>query len=237
MFRRSGASIEFVADWQIGDALLRLVTQAQHRLTLVSPYNKHWGHLKREVSAARVRGVAVTVYYRADEPNPVVDYADVAGIPVRMLHAKIYASESAALVTTMNLVETSATYSREVGFLLRDARLRKEVDQYIKTLEDGADPTRASDAGIVRRNGFPAQRQQVENATDIARIMGDSGFCIECDDTLQFNRERPLCYSCYSRFGKNGTHSRCHKCGEPHATSLNQPLCPICADTQQPTGA
>ena len=33
MFRRSGASIEFVADWQIGDALLRLVTQAQQRLS------------------------------------------------------------------------------------------------------------------------------------------------------------------------------------------------------------
>ena len=43
MFGRSGAAVEFLADWQIGDALLRVIAQARQQLTLVSPYNKHWG--------------------------------------------------------------------------------------------------------------------------------------------------------------------------------------------------
>ena len=115
MFGRSGAAVEFLADWQIGDALLRVIAQARQQLTLVSPYNKHWGHLKREVAAAQQRGVAVTIYYRADEPGPLAEYAGVTVIPVRMLHAKIYANESVTLVTTMNLLETSAMYSPRSG--------------------------------------------------------------------------------------------------------------------------
>lgn len=94
MFGRSENAVEFLADWQISDAVLRVITQARQRLTLVSPYNKHWGHLKREVAAAHNRGVAVTICYRADEPSPLVDYDDITGVPVRMLHAKIYASEA-----------------------------------------------------------------------------------------------------------------------------------------------
>ena len=74
MFGRSGTAIEFLTDWQIGDGLLRIVREARQQLTLVSPYNRHWGHLKREVEAARRRGVAVTAYYRAEDPAHAPEY-------------------------------------------------------------------------------------------------------------------------------------------------------------------
>ncbi len=236
MFGRSGASVEFLADWQLSDALLRIVTQARERLTLVSPYNRHWGHLKREVIAAQSRGVAVTIYYRADEPSPMSDYENVKGIPIRMLHAKIYANESATLVTTMNLLETSASYSREVGFLVRDAKLQKEVDAYIKSLADGAVPEPSLGAEPVVGNSAIPRRPQVETASDIIDAINASGLCIECGIAKEFDLDRPLCVACYGRFGRNGMHKLCHKCGKAHRSRLNLPLCQPCDAARQAAG-
>ena len=263
MLRRSGGGVEFLADWQVGDALLRIVAQARQRLTLVSPYNRHWGHLKREVAAARQRGVAVTIYYRADEAAPLaqpdraatdkvmadgaadgVAANEVAVVPVRMLHAKIYANESVALVTTMNLLETSAMYSREVGLLITDAKLRRQVDDYIKSLHaDAATEAPKPDVPIpgasIPGAPIPEGRTAYRNgagrvpAAGIAEPAGkSSGFCIECGDAKGFEPERPLCIPCYARFGRKGAHRRCHRCGEPHPAQLNEPLCQPCRETR-----
>ena len=259
MFRRSGVGVEFLADWQVGDALLRIVAQARERLALVSPYNRHWGHLKREVASARQRGVAVTIYYRADEPDPLgqldrgtvdrgtgdrvtMDGAAVRGatgdsitaVPVRMLHAKIYANESVALITTMNLVETSAMYSREVGLLIADAKLRRQVDDYIKSLHDDA-VAEAPQPDAPIPEGRMAYRNGAGRVPTGAIAEAPAklpGFCIECGDAKGFEPERPLCAPCYGRFGRNGAHRVCHRCGEPHPAQLNEPLCQACREAR-----
>ena len=249
MLRRSGGGVEFLADWQVGDALLRIVAQARQRLTLVSPYNRHWGHLKREVTAARQRGVAVTIYYRADEPGPLgqpdraaADEAaadSVTVVPVRMLHAKIYANESVALVTTMNLLETSAMYSREVGLLIADAKLRRQVDDYIKSLHADAAVEAPKPDVPIPGAPIPEGRTAYRNGAGRVPVAGiaetaskSSGFCIECGDAKGFEPERPLCIPCYARFGRKGAHRLCHRCGEPHPAQLNEPLCQPCRETR-----
>ena len=233
MFGRSGKSVEFLADWQIGDALLRIVTQARRQLVLVSPYNKHWGHLKREVVSAYSRGVAVSIYYRADEPSPADEYDGLTGVPIPMLHAKIYANEQAALVTSMNLVETSANHSREIGFLVRDARLRQEISDYISSLSENAATGASPRMAGTNRNGS-ARLHHVETASDIIDIVNETGFCIECRDPLTFDPGKPLCPPCYSRYGRNSVHQHCHNCGSNYSALLNQPLCPNCATTHSP---
>ena len=229
MLGRRGNDVEFLIDWQIGDALLRLITQSKEKLMLVSPYNRHWGHLKREVVAAKRRGVAVTIYYRSDEADPSNDYDDIFAIPVRMLHAKIYANESAVLVTTMNLVETSSTHSREVGFLIRDPKLIAQISSYVAALGDGSE-TEVPPTSIARiRDRSATAQYRVETADDIAKVIDGFGFCIECVGRINLDRSKPLCPSCYARFGRNGEHSYCHRCGKPHSAKLNQPLCSTCA--------
>ncbi len=229
MLGRRGNDVEFLIDWQIGDALLRLITQSKEKLMLVSPYNRHWGHLKREVVAAVRRGVAVTIYYRSDEADPSNDYDDIVAIPVRMLHAKIYANESTVLVTTMNLVETSSTHSREVGFLIRDPKLIAQISSYVAALGDGSETEVPSTSSARIRDRSATVQYRVETADDIAKVIDGFGFCIECAVRITLDLSKPLCPSCYSRFGRNGEHSHCHRCGQPHSTKLNQPLCPTCA--------
>ena len=245
MFGRSGAAVEFLADWQIGDALLRIIAEARQRLTLASPYNRHWGHLKREVAAAQQRGVAVTIYYRADEPGPGDDYEGVTATAVRMLHAKIYANERVALVSTMNLVESSAMYSRDVGMLVRDAKLRKEIDGYLELLAADADaasaPAAVSAAGIGARPGVGGgPRRQVQTPADIVKVINGSGagagFCIECGTAKDFDPVKPMCLVCYNHHGRNGTHKVCHRCGEGHPAQVNEPLCRSCREARLAAG-
>lgn len=231
MFGRSNAPVEFLTDWQIADGLLRIVREARQQLTLVSPYNRHWGHLKREIEAAQRRGVKIAAYYRAEDPGHAPEYEGAAVFPVRMLHAKIYANESVALVTTMNLLETSAAYSREVGFLVRDPRLRQEIDDYVQSLADAADAVPAA----APANPVPQQRTAsrtamatVQTPTEIAQVIAVSGFCIECGAAKDFDTDKPLCITCFSRYGRNSTHKVCHRCGNEHPARVNDPLCQNC---------
>lgn len=235
MFSRSKVSIEFLADWQINGALMQVISEARQRLTLVSPYNRHWGHLRREIAAAEQRGVDVTVFYRADEPSPLPEHDSITAVPIKMLHAKIYANETSALVTSMNLLESSAMYSRDVGLLVKDAALRREIDGFIRTLWDSVDADSSPAVAGARANGNSARLHRVSNANDIAQVIDIGGFCIECGSPVSFDPGKPLCPQCYSRHGRNGAHRLCHKCGEPHRTLLNEPLCRDCA-AQQPTG-
>ncbi len=231
MFGCSGTAIEFLTDWQIGDGLLRIVREARQQLTLVSPYNRHWGHLKREVEAAQRRGVAVAAYYRAEDPAHAPEYEGASITPVCMLHAKIYANEKVALVTTMNLVETSAAYSREVGLLVRDPKLRREIDEYVQSLADAAGTGRAAAPSslVQQRAASRPAIATVQTPTDIAQLIAVSGFCIECGTTKEFDERRLLCGSCYGRYGRSVTHKICHRCGEEYPARVSDPLCQKCS--------
>ena len=231
MFGRSHAAVEFLTDWQIADGLLRIVREARQQLTLVSPYNRHWGHLKREVEAAQRRGVKIAAYYRAEDPAHAPEYDGAAVFPVRMLHAKIYANESVALVTTMNLLETSAAYSREVGFLVRDPKLRQEIDDYVQSLADAVvvDPTPAPAHPVPQqRTASRPAMATVQTPTEIAQVIAVSGFCIECGAAKDFDTDKPLCITCFSRYGRNSTHKVCHRCGNEHPARVSDPLCQNC---------
>ena len=246
MFGRSRKSIEFLMDWQIADSLLRIIAEARRQITLVSPYNKHWGHLKRELEAAQNRGVNIIMYYRSDEANPVADYNGIDGIPVRMLHSKIYSNEKTTLLTTMNLLETSAAYSREVGLLIRDADLRREIDSYIKTLVDSQSrvqrTNRTATTATPGNNRETSARQQVNapqanDANEIAAFLDNLGFCIECRDRKPMDRTKPLCLDCFKSFRTHGTHKHCHQCGDSAPTQIHQPFCTTCSNAQLSAGA
>ena len=216
---------------------MQIISEAKQRLTLVSPYNRYWGHLRREIMGAQQRGVEVTVYYRADEQSPLASpliwHDSIKVVPVRMLHAKIYANESVALISSMNLLESSAMYSRDVGLLIRDAKLRREIDGYVQSLTESADADLPLNMGAAAGNGATVRKVEAATATDIARVIEVSGFCIECRTLISFDLNKPLCLPCYTEFGRTGTHKHCHKCSESHRTLLNEPLCRVCAAEQR----
>ena len=83
---------------------------------------------------ARKRGVKINRYYHQDKKDPADHFGGINSYPVADLHAKIYANENTVLVTSGNLNWGSWNQNREVGLLVRDAALVREVRDYVENL-------------------------------------------------------------------------------------------------------
>ena len=106
-----------------GGTLVDLVERASKRLILISPYFRPWDRLTEAIKTAReVRGIPVLLLVRA----PEAESSDVealkemrdAGVVVaslNRLHAKLYITHGEAILSSMNLLKSSALDSWEVG--------------------------------------------------------------------------------------------------------------------------
>ena len=223
----NGNAVKFLADWQVSETLMRIISDATKSITLVSPFNRHWGHLAREIFDAHDRGVDITIYHHANEANPLAECVGITAVPVQRLSAKIYANEMMSLVCTMNLDYGTAVNAHHAGILVLDPDIRSEIDAYILGLPKFA----ISEPSVNSRTTytpFDTPVQQVETPTDIAKIVSVDGFCIECGKPIALDTAKPLCPTCYARHRRIGKHKCCHACGIAATTRVTQPLCMVC---------
>ena len=149
---------------------------------------------------------------------------------------------------SMNLTESSGMNSREVGLLVQDTALFREISGYMKTLRPavGRNPETAT------QNNRQEQRQTVTAVNPVRErqqnciVCGktqpynpqkplcrdcwenDTGFCIRCGKTLPRDYGRPLClFPCY-KFHRWKQHVYCHLCGQDADTEVDKPLCNKC---------
>ncbi len=219
------ADSRFFSDHKIGMEILTLIEEARENLYLVSPYNNFAGHLTTTLSDALRRRVSITFLHRKDQEKEkndkkAIDWLrgqKVTLVAVEKLHAKIYLSEKAALLTSMNLLEHSMLNSCEVGvrFSKNDPEYH-ELKKYINTLIERAAPTPVPPPP---RQSTPRQPQQ-------------SGYCIRCMTAIFLNPAKPFCPYCYDIWAQwenpDYTEKYCHECGREHSTSMNKPACPDC---------
>ncbi|CAM4517472.1 phospholipase D-like domain-containing protein [Corallococcus exiguus] len=118
-FGRSNENPTFIPHSKISAAVQDLIEGAKRELTLVTPYFKPWNHLQNAIRGRLKEHVAVTLVIRADELTKTSAHlqpfaAEGARImSLDRLHAKLYMSERCAVLTSMNLLETSALNSWE----------------------------------------------------------------------------------------------------------------------------
>ncbi|MEX2374240.1 MAG: phospholipase D-like domain-containing protein [Dehalococcoidia bacterium] len=243
-----------LADDEVSPEILRVIREANKYVTLVSPYNKFWGHLKLAIQAAIQRGVQLTVVCREDEKGSqeAIHWLGREGATVyavERLHAKLMLNESAALVTSMNLLESSAQNSKEVAVLIRDGAMHKELCGYVNdrliaygsrvypASSQPANPSVArakphpSPAVIDPKKGGP-RPSRGRKLWKMAKVLVTGGRCIRCDKAIEYNPERPLCGDCFKVWNqhKNPSYAEvhCHRCGKESQTSLIKPLCRSC---------
>jgi hypothetical protein len=260
--------IEIINQNETVSRLYRLISEAERYLYLVSPYVSldKLRSLVRHVQGALSRGVKVKLVVRqkdfstgnndvlASESLPALRDAGLEVFVVKDLHAKIYLSEKNALMTSLNLLETSFNNSIEVGTWLRAGTpeyemlvrfLGQEIKPSLeKVIEQPAvgrpasaaakkPPSRArtqeqgnsdGDGGLLKKVGA-VLRAAVE-------FLPSRGFCIRCGESVDYEPGRPLCredYLVWKRY-EDPTYreSYCHSCGEPSGTSVAKPLCLDC---------
>ena len=150
-------SVRFVTDSEIGNEIIDLINKAEQKIILVSPYNNEWKEERPDMvkalrKAQRNPRITIIAYYNDCKETKKNQYPtsllpNIRGISVRSLHAKIYANESTVLITSHNLTKGSL-HNREVGLVIQDATLYREIKNYVETLTEVDETEREIDEDL-----------------------------------------------------------------------------------------
>jgi len=248
----------------IAHAVGVLIRQAQGEVWLVSPYVSlaDLGWLKRSVLEALRRGVEVHMLVREDRAKVELVETNAeelvaAGLDLRCLpdlHAKLYWSDQAAIVTSLNLLASSMNKSIELGIQIGPGPMHEMLRNFIMEkvvpfADDMPKARRAKEksdrkarsgkdkpfwAGIVSAStrGEPRPSPSPRTEKKPRASTSHDGHCIRCGDGIKFNPDRPLCRSCYGEWAQweNDEYEEdfCHACGDEVITSMARPLCRSC---------
>jgi phosphatidylserine/phosphatidylglycerophosphate/cardiolipin synthase-like enzyme len=231
--------MDVLSSTDISREVLALIEGAKQVLILVSPYFDPWERLTSEIKRAANRpGVKVVLLLRGgdDRAKQEEKARDLLASGVKIgflsrLHAKVYISESQAIVTSMNLLKSSALDSWELAIrasAVQDAGLFKEIVHHTKGLLDRAKDEQeiAAKAKLTTQAGTlaemvesvrpaelvtktppkfkatPNTKPPSSKAAAYGRERVRAGHCIRCGEDTPYNTDRPLCADCYKAWAR-----------------------------------
>lgn len=229
-----------IAHGFVHQEIITLINEAQQFLVLVSPYLAPWSGLTTAIERARIRGVPVILVLRGGEEQTKHAAAAASLKPfiqsllfVERLHAKIYLSDRASVMTSMNLVETSALNSIELAVVVTREQHPDAYQQALRVCEsliatgeqDRQRAQGASGSGTLSKEGGRANQRAQQSTRAKA-------YCIRCATEISRNPDKPLCPDCYKIWSRyedpDYKEEHCHFCRRNAATSLRKPLCRGC---------
>ncbi|RKH06853.1 hypothetical protein D7V97_22070 [Corallococcus sp. CA053C] len=249
-FRQQGPQpLEFLGKSDTVRRLHGILDEARKSVVLISPYVSidKLRDLERKIRQTLDRKVEVTLVIRAEDEStrgPSIQGQESltklleAGLKlacVKDLHAKLYYSERHALITSLNLLESSFNNSIEIGVWVPAERAEyAQITAFVKTeiaphLEAWG-RARSTDA---RRPSPPAEaKPRSKKAPSSVPKSPDHGFCIRCCCEIEFSPDEPYCdehFAIWNRYGDpNYTDKHCHLCGTETPATMNKPLCRPC---------
>lgn len=236
---------EFLNTSRISTELERIITDAEERLVIISPYIKAEQRILEKLEDAAKRGVAVRVIHgkrdlRSDERGrlkPLSSLSTVVELLYREnLHAKCYLNEGQAILTSMNLYEVSKG-NDEMGILVsragNDRSLYRDIDEEAHWIYAHSSKSPSTPAmKPVPRVESPPVSEQVPTVTERSLGIPCLGFCIRCKNIIPLEALKPHCSRCLAEWSKYGNTEHgeryCHICGEFHTVTMRKPLCLSC---------
>lgn len=208
--------------------LNNLIDEAQKFICLVSPYITFNSTQILKIKKAAEEGVPVTIVYRKDARNKdteielskLADTPSIRVIGCPNLHAKIYANERNAILTSRNIWDRQKGCSIEVGVLFK--RYEPIYDELLSTAEDLIELDDATP--------FIDNRKKQKGM----EIITGRGYCIRCGRQIPYNLTQTYCPNCKDKWQKSGGYEKtrekyCHRCGQwgDYITSVHS-LCYYC---------
>jgi hypothetical protein len=129
------------------------------------------------------------------------------------LHAKIYLNENKALITSMNLYDTSQEKNYEIGVLLKNKEI---IDEYVKTyiieniFNNGKidELTKKSDNNLYKL---------LEKNLFFEKYIS---YCVNCGEPRKYKRTHKYCENCFNLTVEEKREfdiwNYCHECGEKY---------------------
>lgn len=226
--------------------LVSLIKNARKHVILVSPYvtlGKE-DRIGQAIRAALANKVSVTLIFRFDDVqafartcSEYLQELTTRGLQLCVLpklHAKLYWSESEAIISSLNLLSSSFLSSIEVGLWSQDPADVAQVRQFIK---QELEPHLLAPDDIHRLAGTTATGSP--RASRSSRPMEHPraqtvmhGYCIRCALAIDLDPEKPYCWDDYQKWAEYETadyeDSFCHGCGKGFPATMNKPLCRSC---------
>lgn len=221
-----------------------IINNAKNRVTLISPYVKIPDTLFEYLKVADRNRVEIILVYGKVELKPDVknQLKQLNNLSLRFLkglHAKCFFNEECMVITSMNLHDFSEINNKEMGILVTIKDAPDVFDEAVK--EAGLIVDLAEEVKLRRPilNGTAKDEPKRPRSSSYSykprtRL---KGFCIRCKIRIPYNLGRPYCRNCASEWKAKGGNpdyrerdGKCHACGEPASTKLNNPFCRLCRD-------
>ena len=236
---------EFLNTSRISTELERIITDAEERLVIISPYIKVEQRILEKLEDAAKRGITVRVIHgkrdlRSDERGRLKPLSSLSAVVELLyrenLHAKCYLNEEQAILTSMNLYEVSKG-NDEMGILVfragNDRPLYQDIEaeaHWIYT-HSSKSPS-ASAVKPISRVESSSVSEQPPTVTEQTLGIPCHGFCIRCKNIVLLEPLKPYCSRCFADWNKYGNteygESYCHLCGEFNTRTVRKPLCLSC---------
>lgn len=196
-----------------------MIKNANDFIVIVSPYISFDAEQLVLLKNASENGVPITFFYRLENQNKNTEielkkvsmFPEVKIIGCPDLHAKIYANEEMAILTSHNLSIRQKGSSIEVGVSYNcDEDIYEEIMDLVKRI------AQIVDAKIITNN-----REEKKDPF--------IGFCIRCGKEIPLDIGTPFCKSCYNDWkvlkNKLAKETYCHFCGQKAANiSFSNPM-------------
>ena len=272
---------EFLTTPRITDSLEKIIKQAKKKLILISPYlqinprirnlleakdreirtkvESPFSKLKALITKEGIqREMKIVIVYRKGEVR-TAESSWLQGIPsiqtsaLSNLHAKCYLNEDYALITSMNLYQSSQVHNYEIGILVargswsdRERKLYKSIEKHVLELIGYGEKKNVTVNSVTPSNesSTPSEavvttpnrpKQTSSRKTTTAKPTPErlpTGHCIRCGDPMTEAISKPFCEQHWNSWNhyQNADYSEkfCHLCGRPSETSKGKPLCLNC---------
>jgi hypothetical protein len=250
---------KFITGHDLNAEMGKLFEGATSQLILISPYVKLHHRFESVLLPKRTNDkLKIIVVFGKNEENPArsIRIEDISffkqfpNIEIRYekrLHAKYYANESSAIITSMNLYDYSQDNNIESGILMTQPVMRG----FLENLDDQAYGyfQRVIDQSDLLYHNKPHREETllglsskyVKSTVEIDKLdslfqkgkalitkLEDSGYCIITGSKIPFNIEKPLSEKAYKAWVKKSDPLEkgkyCHFSGEAGNTSYNKPI-------------
>ncbi|MBK7966676.1 MAG: phospholipase D family protein [Bacteroidetes bacterium] len=208
-----------------------IIMEAKSKLILVSPFLQISKTFYERLKDASNKNVAIKIIYGKDDlkPNERNSLAELKNVELfffQNLHAKCYFNENKMVITSMNMYEFSEKNNREMGVL---------IDRHTDNLV--FDKAVAETLSIIQSaEPVPLHKSSRQTISEVKPVTNGlkqkfqkqiRGYCIRCEERIDYNADKPYCPDCYAIWvqyeNPEYIENVCHRCGEYDETSMNKP--------------
>lgn len=227
-------SSNILLNHQISTEIISLIESSKEHCFLVTPYFKPWQLLNRALEkAASNKKKIVFIFRDGDVKQSVYQDLNKNGFDIHLiekLHTKLYLNESTAILTSMNLYDSSKEFNYEVGYKFQN---NNDVKNFKEAVID------KDILGTKPKLFLPGRYAEYisENLNKQSKIISKKtetvpGYCLRCRAEIPFDFNKPYCLECYKIWSRNNFPTKenyCHSCGARFRTSFDKPACNKCS--------